>query len=169
DDKTARVWDAQTGKPVSQPMQHQSSVTSAAFSPDGRFVVTASSDNTARVWDAQTGKPASQPMLHAGIVNSAQFSPDSRFVVTASLDNTARVWEILPKGGERMALALAHFGEAVGQMRINDMGGEEKLSADEYLQLRDWAKTNTTSPEARHLADWLLTPRDKRSSTPFRP
>ena len=102
-------------------------------------------------------------------MNSAQFSPDGRFVVTASRDNSARVWEILPKGGEGIALALAHFGEAVGQIRINSMGGEEKLSADEFRQLRDWAKTNTTSPEARHLADWLLTPRDKRSSTPFRP
>ncbi len=67
-----------------------------------------------------------------------------------------------------MALALAHFGEAVGQMRINNMGGEEKLSADEFRQLRDCAKTNTTSPEARHLTDWLLTPRDKRTSTLFR-
>jgi len=107
-------------------------------------------------------------MQHMSLVRSAQFSPNGRFVVTASMDNTARVWEILSKGGEGMALALAHFGEAVGQMRINNMGGEEKLSADEFRQLRDCAKTNTTSPEARHLTDWLLTPRDKRTSTLFR-
>ncbi len=112
--------------------------------------------------------PLSQPMQHMSLVRSAQFSPNGRFVVTASMDNTARVWEILSKGGEGMALALAHFGEAVGQMRINNMGGEEKLSADEFRQLRDCAKTNTTSPEARHLTDWLLTPRDKRTSTLFR-
>ena len=169
DHNSARVWDAQTGKPVFSPMQHADKVRSAQFSPDGRFVVTASEDHSARVWDAQTGKPVSQPMLHQNSVSSAQFSPDGCFVVTASLDKTARVWEILPKGGKGMALALAHFGEAVGQMRINSMGGEEKISADEFRQLRNWAKTNTTSPEARHLADWLLTPRDKRSSTPFRP
>ena len=31
---------------------------SAAFSPDGKRIVTASLDKTARVWDAETGKPA---------------------------------------------------------------------------------------------------------------
>ena len=111
--------------------------------------------------------PLSPPMEHDDDVNSASFSPDGRYVVTASYDKTARVWEIFPKGEESIALALAHFGEAVGQMRINDMGGVEKLSADEFRLLREWVTTNAPSPEAQHLADWLLTPRDKRTSTPF--
>jgi WD40 repeat protein len=36
--------------------RHQKGVLSAAFSPDGRRVITASDDHTSRVWDAETGK-----------------------------------------------------------------------------------------------------------------
>ena len=37
-------------------------MTSAAFSPDGKRIVTASSDKTARVWDAESGKPIGEPL-----------------------------------------------------------------------------------------------------------
>ena len=35
---------------------------SAAFSPDGKRIVTASADKTARLWDAETGKPIGEPL-----------------------------------------------------------------------------------------------------------
>ena len=92
-DKTARVWDAVTGKPVGEPMTHGSFVHSASFSPDGKRVVTASADKTARVWDADTGKPVGAPMTHSDRVSSASFSPDGKRVVTASEDKTARIWD----------------------------------------------------------------------------
>jgi WD40 repeat protein len=90
-DTTAQVWDAETGSRLGQPLRHQGQVNSAVFSPDGRRVVTASSDNTARVWEGD--RPVGEPMRHQGPVNSAAFSRDGRRVVTASDDNTARVWE----------------------------------------------------------------------------
>ena len=43
-DKTARLWDAASGKPIGEPMKHEGAVTSAQFSPDGQRVVTASED-----------------------------------------------------------------------------------------------------------------------------
>ena len=92
-DHTARICDAQTGKPVTEPMKHRDYVYSAAFSPDGEFVVTASGDHTARIWDARTGKPVTEPMKHENSVNSAVFSPDGKYVVTASYDHTARIWD----------------------------------------------------------------------------
>jgi WD40 repeat protein len=44
-DHSARVWDAATGKPLSTLTGHGSYVRSAAFSPEGTRVVTASEDN----------------------------------------------------------------------------------------------------------------------------
>ena len=66
---------------------------SAAFSPDGTRVVTASDDRTARLWDAETGKEIAVLQAHNGTVRSAAFSPDGTRVVTASDDGTARLWD----------------------------------------------------------------------------
>ena len=59
-------------------------VRSAAFSPDGKHVVTASEDNTARIWDAETGREIATLKGHDDSVVSAAFSPDGERVVTAS-------------------------------------------------------------------------------------
>jgi hypothetical protein len=46
-----RIWNAMTGQPIATLIGHQDAVLSAAFSPDGTRVVTASADTTARIWD----------------------------------------------------------------------------------------------------------------------
>jgi hypothetical protein len=71
-------------------------VRSAAFSPDGKRIVTASEDATARVWDATIGKAIGELRGHEGRVMSAAFSPDGTRVVTASEDGTARIWDVFP-------------------------------------------------------------------------
>jgi len=71
---------------------HSGYVTSAAYSPDGQFIVTASSDGTARIWNAVTGQEVHTLNGHSGYVTSAAYRPDGQFIVTASLDGTARIW-----------------------------------------------------------------------------
>ena len=68
-------------------------VDSAAFSPDGRRVITGSRDTTARLWDAETGREIAVLQGHTMPVTSAAFSPDGRWVVTGSDDWTARLWD----------------------------------------------------------------------------
>ena len=98
-DRTARIWDAATGKAIGEPLiGHSGTVRSAAFSPDGHRVVTASDDKTARIWDAATGELLSELIGHHDIVMSAAYSPDGRRIVTASEDETARLWSVLPEG-----------------------------------------------------------------------
>ena len=58
--RTARLWDAETGRLLHVLEGHGGWVLSAEFSPDGTHIVTASSDRTARLWDAETGR-----LLHA--------------------------------------------------------------------------------------------------------
>ncbi|HYO53337.1 MAG TPA: hypothetical protein VEU50_11195, partial [Archangium sp.] len=89
---------------------------SAAFSPDGRFIVTALEDGTARVWSAGGAGPVVVLRGHEGRVLSAVFSPDGRLIVTASEDGTARVWNtdgsgapVVLRGGHGKAVFSAAF------------------------------------------------------------
>jgi WD40 repeat protein len=106
DDKTARVWDATTGKDLVVLRGHTSRVQSAAFSPDGTRIVTASSDGTARIWDAVTGKEIIILRGHEGGVASAAFSPDGKRIVTASYDKTARIWDAVT--GKEVTVLRGH-------------------------------------------------------------
>jgi WD40 repeat protein len=57
---------------------HSSYVNSVAFSPDGKQVVSGSSDNTVRLWDAVTGAALQTLKGHSGDVHSVAFSQEHR-------------------------------------------------------------------------------------------
>ena len=90
-DKTAKLWDAASGKLIAS-FAHQASVYYAAFSPDGAQILTASADNTAKLWDAASGKPIAS-FDHQDTVRWAAFSPDGARILTASWDKTAKLWD----------------------------------------------------------------------------
>ena len=64
-----------------------------AFSPDGRRIVSASSDGTGEVWDATTGQETLTLKGHTGRVHSVAFSPDGRRIVSCSHDKTVKIWD----------------------------------------------------------------------------
>ena len=72
---------------------HTSWVSSVAFSPDGRRIVSGSTDNTLKVWDAATGQETLTLKGHTSWVMSVAFSPDGRRIVSGSDDKTLKVWD----------------------------------------------------------------------------
>lgn len=75
------------------PVGHTSNVESAAYSPDGNYIITASWDKTAKIWDALTGTLLMTLQGHSENLCSAAYSHDGKFIVTASWDRTAKVWD----------------------------------------------------------------------------
>ena len=108
EDGTARLWRADTGEPMGQPMRHEGSVLVAVFSPDSQSVLTASRDKTVRLWSAQDGTAKSFVVRHAAEPTVALFSPDGTQVLTASQDGAARLWA--PQSGEPLSPWLRHEG-----------------------------------------------------------
>src|SRR4029450_10082040 len=99
-DRTARIWEADTGKPIVPLEGHQDWLHTAVFSPNGRLIVTASGpsplstakETAARLWNAETGAPLFTLSGHEGGIASAAFSPDGSLVLTSSDDGMARLW-----------------------------------------------------------------------------
>jgi len=105
-------------------------VLSAALSPDGAHVVTASA-HTARLWDTKTGVSIVLSG-HTDLVRSVAFSPDGARVVTASFDDTARLWDaatgkeipvIDSKDDKVLSFALLPEGAHVLRARIDERFG----------------------------------------------
>ena len=95
DDKSVRVWDANTGEQLRELQGHTSSVISVAFSHDGNRIVSGSYDNSVRVWDAKTGEQLRELQGHTSSVYSVAFSHDGNRIVSGSDDNSVQVWDNL--------------------------------------------------------------------------
>jgi WD40 repeat protein len=94
-------------------------VSTAAYSPDGRFIVTAGGDDVVRIWDAISGAEIRTLIGHGHRVGSAAYSPDGRFIVTASDDATVRIWDAI--SGAEIRTLIGH-GHRVGSAAYSPDG-----------------------------------------------
>jgi WD40 repeat protein/serine/threonine protein kinase len=119
-------------------LTHPDVVHTAAWSPDGRHLVSASVDRALRVWRADgVGEPR---ILrgHEDSIYSVAFSPDGRRLVSASKDGTLRVWSadgqgepLVLRGHEAAVLSVAFSpdgrqivsGSRDGTVRVWPAGG----------------------------------------------
>jgi len=80
-DKTARTWDAGSGKQVQVFEGHTNYVLQARFSADGKWLATGSYDKTVRIWDVATARQLHLFPLPEGETADVRFSPDSSRLV----------------------------------------------------------------------------------------
>ena len=76
---------------------HDGAVLSVDFSPDGRWLASASRDDAVRLWDWQAEDPAAAGRVlrgHKADVTSVAFGPDGRWLASASMDRTIRLWDL---------------------------------------------------------------------------
>ncbi|MBU1238683.1 protein kinase [Myxococcota bacterium] len=91
---------------------HRNFIYSATFSPDGRYIGTASWDRRAKTWDSKTGTLVSNLVGHSDHLYDIAFSPDGLRVATSSWDKTIKIWD--PRSGELMKTLKGHRGRVLG-------------------------------------------------------
>lgn len=87
DGTVANLWDLKSSNPFFQATRlhgHDDSLWGVAFSPNGRWLATASEDSTARLWDLASRATMAAPIpltdRGEGIVGDAVFSADNRWL-----------------------------------------------------------------------------------------
>jgi WD40 repeat protein/tetratricopeptide (TPR) repeat protein len=172
-----------TGKSSKQSWELNRAWWSAAFSPDGKLLATASLDGTVRLWETNTGQPYGQALQHEGEVWVVAFSPDGNLLASGLDDGTSRLWEVTsgrPHGpalqhtGRVRKIAFSPDGKLVAAMcggRTTRLWETETGQLHKQLVHGGWLEDLAFSPDGKLLAtasmDWTAQLWDTQTGKPY--
>jgi len=136
------------------------------FSPDGKWLVTASGDYTVRLWNADNGKLITVLQGHTDEVSHATFSPDGKWLVTASRDKTARLWDA--DSGKLIAILQGHTdyvshatftpdGKRVVTASLDNTARLWNVNSGELIATLQGHKSRVTHAEFSPDGKWVVT------------
>ncbi len=118
-ERTIRLWDTTTGRPLKVLTGHIDVVRTVQFSPDGRLVASGGGDGIVRLWEigaigqnqnnstAQTSATVVRYLAgHSQQVLAVAFSPDGTLLASASADHTIALWDV--QSGQLLQTLFAH-------------------------------------------------------------
>jgi serine/threonine protein kinase/WD40 repeat protein len=111
-----RLWQAGTGREVDLPTALLRELSCAAFSPDGKTLLSGHTDGRARLFDGLTLAPRGQPLFHGARIDLVAFAPDGQRLLTVGGDDRARLWHTA--GGQPAGTADWVRGYGLGTGRI---------------------------------------------------
>jgi nucleoside phosphorylase len=133
------------------------------MTPDGRRVVSVSTDQTLKVWDLGTGELLTTLEGHADRVNACAVTPDGRRVVSVSWDQTLKVWDL--ETGELLSTLEGHVHWATAYAMTPDGRRVVSVSTDQTLKVWDLGTGKllaTLEDHANSVTACVVTPDGRR-------
>jgi WD40 repeat protein len=127
-DKTARVWNPDTGELLASFSKHGGIVGDAVFHPNGRLVATASEDWTVRVWRASDGRQVKQLGGDGGPLRTVAFSRDGHLLAAGGAAGFTYVWE-WPSG--KLLAAMKMHSDLINSVAFGE-DGRILTASDDY-------------------------------------
>ncbi|HWE01010.1 MAG TPA: c-type cytochrome domain-containing protein [Tepidisphaeraceae bacterium] len=112
---------------------HSDTVQCVRFSPNGKFLASASTDRFVRVLDLSTGKVVRSLEGHSGHALGVAWSHDGHTLVSVGADNSMRFWDA--ETGERGKVILGFDKEVAGVCYVGDADTAVAVSGDGKVRL----------------------------------
>lgn len=110
----ARLWSWQSSDADVILLGHNAGITQGRYSPDDRWVATASADGTVRLFDAMSGKETQRFSGHTGTVSCLAFSPDGQSIASGGEDKQILIWPVETNAGPAQQIEKTRL-EVAGQ------------------------------------------------------
>jgi WD40 repeat protein len=93
-DHSICIFEADTLKLKKQIDAHTNSVFTVAYTPDGKFLLSAGRDAHLRIWNVEKNYEEHEAIIaHLFTINHITFSPDGKYFATCSLDKSVKIWD----------------------------------------------------------------------------
>jgi WD40 repeat protein len=145
-DGIIRIWDmtAETKDTIDKPKYkiltskdtydgHVNSVISISITPDGRHLLSGSTDGSIKVWDWRNERLDATLEGHLGPVTSIATFADNRYFISASSDHTLKIWDLTNRTNGNTGVRE----DRVGAVVINS-NGESVIGAEDNGKLKLW-------------------------------
>jgi WD40 repeat protein len=103
------MWDAATGKAITNNYFHDAFIVNGEYSPDGRKVMTVSFDSVVRIWDANSGQLLTTCKAVHELPTYTEFSPDGQKIAMSFLNGTAGIWSVAT--GKKLLELTGHLDD----------------------------------------------------------
>lgn len=132
-DNQVILWDAATKRPLTRAF-HDHLANQVSFSPDGKYLLTSSSDYTARLWSLPGLKLLAVLSDHEDDVEMSVFHPTEPLIATASRDHRVRVYAF---DGSLQTVFEGHTADVISVEWAPDKG--ELVSSSDDGTIKRWS------------------------------